>query len=230
VSYPRVLSEAQTLAAACGGQSLARFGDGELKLALGASAKSQGWHPDLQRALKAVLHDTAGPCLPCIPNIDAFRGPKEGFWQAYRSPRYTQLYKRGAAYGSAFVTRPDSAPHIDEPAYWEGVIDLWRDKDVVLVRGSEKSLTAERLVGAHAVREVVGPRQHAWAEHREIFEQLKRETRPVLLCLGATATVLANWLAHKGVHALDLGHIGMFLKRRGADGRTGRDYVKGDAA
>jgi hypothetical protein len=230
VSYPQVWSETVTLDIAHEGKSLARFGDGELKLALGASAKSQAWHRELGPALKAVLIETRGPCLPCIPNIDTFRGPKEPFWQAYRSPRYTQLYDKAATYGSAFVTRPDSAPHIDQPAYWERVIDLWRGKDVVLVRGSEKSLTAERLVGAHEVREIVGPRQHAWAEHREIFERLKRETRPVLMCLGATATVLAHRLAHEGVHALDLGHIGMFLKRRGADGRTGLDYVKGDAA
>lgn len=228
VNYPRVLSEGRTLELALAGRSIARFGDGELKLALGASAKSQVGHPELAKALKAVLREVGGPCLPCIPNIDTHpRGPKEPFWSAYRSSRYTTLYEPKAVYGSAFVTRPDSAPAIDTAEYWEAVIDLWRGKDVVLVRGSEKSLTAERLVGAHGVREIVGPRQHAWAEHREIFAQLKHETRPVLMCLGATATVLAHRLSHEGVHALDLGHIGMFLKRRGADGRTGLEYVKG---
>lgn len=228
MNYPHVLGEARTLERAHEGRSIARFGDGELKVALGADAKSQCGAPDLAQALRAVLRDARGPCLPCIPNIDTLpRGPKEPFWSAYRGSRFTRLYLPGLVYGSAFVTRPDSAPHIDTAAYWERVIDLWRGKDVVLVRGSEKSLTAERLVGAHGVREIVGPRQHAWAEHREIFAQLKDETRPVLMCLGATATVLAHRLAHEGVHALDLGHIGMFLKRRGADGRTGLDYVKG---
>jgi hypothetical protein len=227
VSYPRVLDEASTIDEGLAGISLARFGDGELKLALGASAKSQAWHPELGPALKQVLKDTRGPCLPCIPNIAAFRGPKEPFWQAYRSPRYTALYDRGAQYGSAFVTRPDSAPHIDTVEYWERVIDLWRGQDVVLVRGSEKSLTAERLVGAHGVREIVGPRQHAWVERDSLFGQLRRESRPVIFCLGATATVLAWRLAHEGVHALDLGHVGMFLKKRGADGTTGLEYVKG---
>jgi len=229
VSYPVVLTESATLEAAHAGRSLARFGDGELKLALGASAKSQRQDQHLRNMLTRVLADTSGPCLPCIPRIADYRSPKEGFWRNYRDRRYVGLYARGGVYGSAFVTRPDSAPHIDQPDYWERVIDLWRGRDVVLVRGSEKSLTAERLAGAHAVREIVGPRQHAWSEAREIFREISRDVagRRVLLCLGATATALAWELAHEGVHAIDLGHIGMFLKKRGADGRTGLDYEKG---
>lgn len=227
MTYPTVLTEAATLEAAHAGRSLARFGDGELKLALGADAKSQRGDPALAQALRQVLTDTTGPCLPCIPRIADVKGPKEPFWRAYGAPRITRLYAAAGVYGSAFVTRPDSAPHIDAAAYWERVIDLWRGRDVVLVRGSEKSLTAERLAGAHGVREVVGPRQHAWAEAGALFAQLKAETRPVLLCLGATATVLAWRLAHEGVSAQDLGHIGMFLKKRGPDGRTGLDYEKG---
>jgi len=38
---------------------------------------------------------------------------------------------------------------------------------------------------------------------------------PILLCLGPTATVLAWRLAKRGKWALDLGHIGMFMKRLG---------------
>jgi hypothetical protein len=39
----------------------------------------------------------------------------------------------------------------------------------------------------------------------------------VIICLGPTATVLAERLAKKGVHALDLGHIGMFMRRLDVD-------------
>jgi hypothetical protein len=34
-----------------------------------------------------------------------------------------------------------------------------------------------------------------------------------LLCCGATATVLAVDLSARGVHAIDLGHAGMFLRK-----------------
>lgn len=212
--YPAVMGEWQTLVAARSGKSIARFGDGEIKLALGRDAKSQRGDPALAKALRGVLRDTVGPCLPCIPNIAHKSGPKEAFWAQYRSGRYVSLYAADAIYGSAFITRPDSAPGIDTADYWASVRELWWKRDVVLVRGSTKSLTAADLLGAESVLEIVGPRQHAWKEADAIFARLKRERRPVLLCLGATATVLAHRLAHEGVHALDLGHIGMFLRKR----------------
>lgn len=219
--YPKVLSEAATLHEAHMGRSIARFGDGELKLCLGRSAKSQEHKPALSANLCQILLDTTGPCLPCIPRPIP-DGPKREFWREYMRPPWTRLYAP-TTYGSAFVTRPDSAPEIDNAGYWESVQDLWRGRDVVLVRGSGKSLTAERLPGARTCTEYVGLVQHAWAEHRDLFKRLKDEKRRVLLCLGATATVLAWMLSYEGVHAIDCGHVGMFTKRLGPDGTVGAD-------
>lgn len=134
---------------------------------------------------------------------------------------WTRLYAHSGTYGSAFVTRPDSAPEIDNAGYWESTRQLWADRDVVLLRGSGKSLTRDRLPGAASVKEIIGPVQHAWAEHQELFAMLKGERRRVLLCLGATATVLAWRLCQEGVHAIDCGHLGMFTKRLGEDGTVG---------
>lgn len=208
------LHELDTLEQAHAGRSISRFGDGELKIATGRDAKSQQFSPGLQARLCEILKAPPGPCLVCIP-IAAPGSPKTALWNQYQSSRYTGLYRAGATYGSAFITRPDSAPWIDTEAYWRRVTDLWRGKDVVLVRGSSKSLTAADLFEAKSVREMICPRQHAWGESPVIFRRLKGETRPVLLCLGATASVLAYDLAQIGVWALDLGHIGMFMRREG---------------
>jgi hypothetical protein len=35
----------------------------------------------------------------------------------------------------------------------------------------------------------------------------------VLLCLGPTATVMAVDLCARGIHAVDLGHLGLFYKK-----------------
>lgn len=210
--YPFVFSEAATLNEAHRGRALARFGDGELKLVLGRDAKSQRHHPQLAAMLARVLLDTTGPCMPCIPRPIP-GGPKEAFWRDYLRNTYTRLYAPAALYGSAFVTRPDSAPEINNAGYWASINDLWRGRDVVLVRGSGKSLTGDRLPGAASVHEIIGPVQHAWSERKALFDTLKGEKRRVILCLGATATVLAWQLAYEGVHALDLGHVGMFTKR-----------------
>lgn len=221
ISYPHVRTEWETLQAAHDGISLSRFGDGELKICLGRDAKSQQHHPELSAALCRILLEPGGPCLPCIPR-PIKGGPKAGFWQPYLARKeILRLYRAQTLYGSAFVTRPDSAPEIDAPAYWARLRALWEGRDVVLVRGSEKSLTKDRLPGARSVVEIVGPVQHAWAARKDLRARLRGERRRVILCLGATASVLAWELAQEGGHALDLGHAGMFTKRIGADGIVG---------
>lgn len=211
--YPAVLSEALTIQRALDGANLARFGDGELKLIRGRDAKSQRHHPDLERALRQVLKDHRGRVLPCIPNIAGGKSPKEQFWAPYRAARVVQVYDRGAFYGSSFVTRPDSAPVPFDAAYWRLVRRLWVGQSVVVVGGSGKSLKATDLDGALDVEEIEAPRQHAWDAHGELLERLKGERRRVFLCIGATATVLAWELAAHGVHALDLGHLGIFMRK-----------------
>jgi hypothetical protein len=212
---PRVMTERDTLEAMHAGQSIARYGDGELKIAKGADAKSQRGDPELARRLRNILAEKPRRCLVGIPNIATNDTPKVAFWSQYRDRRWTRFYSMNFDYASSFITRPDSAPWIDTPYYWQRVIDLWRDRDVVLVRGSSKSLCAADLALARGVTEIVVSRQHAWADFGALMSQLCGEKRRVLLCLGATATVLAHDLADHGVHALDLGHIGMFLRKEG---------------
>ena len=214
MSYPIVMSERDTIEAAHEGRNLARYGDGELKIALGRDAKSQRGDPVLAKRLREILLGPTSRCLMCIPNIATDETPKVDFWRQYRSHAYTRLYSRGP-YGSSFVTRPDSAPWIDTPGYWKRFIDLWRDKDVVLVRGSSKSFTLADLHAAKSVQEFIVSRQHAWVDYPYLMSELAKEKRLVILCLGATATVVAYDLAQLGVHALDLGHAGMFARREG---------------
>lgn len=212
----KTLSESETLEAAHAGRSIARFGDGELKLAVGSHAKSQRADHNLASRLRTILKNAGDKRgLVCLPAPNP-KSPKFKLWMGYDRPPYTDLLRPNATYGSAFITRPDSAPWIDTPKYWDRVTDLWRGRDVVLVRGSTKSFTARDLKEAKSVHEILAPRQHAFTEASALFKTLKSEKRRVILCLGATATVLAWFLAEDaGVHALDLGHCGMFMRREG---------------
>lgn len=208
-TYPHVLEERATLALVVAGRSIARYGDGEFKLcADGSGIKSQIGHPALAGRLRAILRDS-GDCLVGIPNIRSDT-PKADFWGKHMMHgRF--LVER--SYVSSFISRPDSAPWIDTPEYWQQLESLWVGQDVTLVRGSSKSLTAADLVGAGAVTEIIGPRQHAWTEYESLLERIGTPKR-VLICLGPTATVMAADLCARGVHAIDLGHIGMFLRKR----------------
>ncbi len=209
--YPRVLDEFATLAR-LPTQSIARYGDGELRVAIGGACSSQC--PDLRLAkeMRVMLADPKG-CLIGIPNVT--RGPKSENWARYAEPAYTSLY--GAEeYGSSFITRPDSAPAIDTPEYWADVEALWAGKHVTLVVGDRKSFRAEMMASAASVREVWGPSQNAYSEIGRIEEEIGTPAGPVILCLGCTATALAFRLDAKGVHALDLGHMGLFQRHAGA--------------
>lgn len=231
MKYPPVLSEDETLKIGLGGVNLARYGDGELSLALGGDCVSQVRDKSLAAELRRILVLPSDGCLPCIPNVFA-PGTKPA-WAKYGAPKFAALYGEYPAYGSAFITRPDSAPWIDRPDYWAQVESLWARRRVVLVKGTERSLRAGMMESAAAVIEVDAPRRDAWAVAPDLLRQTesafaaavaayvgsddKTERPPLaLLCVGATSTVLADWLARARVHAIDAGHIGMFARHAGA--------------
>lgn len=213
--YPNVLSESDTLDLIVGGSSIARYGDGEFKMASHqAGIKSQTADAKLSDRLRGILLDS-GDCLVGIPNIRSDT-PKAEFWG--RHMRFARLLS-DRPYVSSFITRPDSAPWINTRSFWDRMESLWRGQDVTLVRGSGKSLTADRLVewGAREVTEIIpravnGRQQHAWGQYDELLERIGTPAR-ALLCLGPTATVMAVDLCKKGVHAIDLGHAAMFLRK-----------------
>lgn len=221
--YPTVIGESDTLDLVLAGKSIARYGDGEFKICLGGAAKAQEADSRLRKKLTRALIDS-GECLIGIPNIrDVLArhtvGQKQDFWARFMSMKSLLVNRQ---YVSAFITRPDSAPWIDTPEYWRRIESLWLGRDVTLVRGSSKSLTADDLIGAKHVTEIVTagkiqPDGRVW--HRDAFSEyeslLNRIGTPerVLLCLGPCATALAVDLCARGVHAIDLGHVGMFLRK-----------------
>ena len=85
ISYPTVMSEAETIAAAAAGMSLARYGDGEYSLCLGGNCVSQRFEKGIQAELRQVLLNPPQGLLTCIPNLD---GPlpahKRKSWENYR--------------------------------------------------------------------------------------------------------------------------------------------------
>lgn len=215
MKYPRVLSEHETIAAARTGRSISRFGDGELRLAtgLGDAVTQRTRSPRLTAELQSILSAENPRCLVCIPNYE--KTPRRDAWVSYSQEKYLKLFGAGT-YGSSFISRPDSAPWIDVPSYWNSVRALWRGKDVVLVAGDKKSITTEMMRGeANSVKEIVAPAKEAYEKIDEIEEKIGRPAGPVIMCLGVTATCLAFRLEEKGVHGLDLGHIGMFMRHAG---------------
>lgn len=213
--YPAVMTEHETIDAVLAGRSLARIGDGEIKLARGSSIKAQAFNREIQGYMRQVCKGDDGPCLTAIPRV-ASGPPMPPERNRYRdfclSPAHVAFYTPDRVYGSQLITRPDCAPHIDSPEFWAKIIAIWKGRDVVLVRGSGKSLLPQNLHAAASVEEIKAEPVEAWRDAEGYFQRLKREDRRVLLCVGATGTALAWRLAHEGVHAIDLGGIGRFMR------------------
>lgn len=217
MSYPRVLNELDTLRRVVAGASIARYGDGEFKMAVhGAGIKSQEAHRGLSDRLRQILV-TQSECLIGIPNIhDVMARPealdqKRTFWAPF--VKYAGELNPSMRYVSSFISRPDSAPWINTDEYWSLLESLWLGQDVTVVRGSGKSLAPSDLHGAGEITDILCRKQHAFQDYAQILDRIGTPKR-ALICLGPTATVLAYDLCQRGVHAVDLGHVAMFLRKR----------------
>lgn len=212
--YPEVLSEEATIRHALEGRSIARFGDGELRLAAETGKHiAQTADKSLAAELRAMLQ---GPTksLVCLPNVDDPRCAKPLMWgpTRYSADCYRALYQQ-SVYGSSFICRPDSAPWIDQDWYWELCRQIWRDKDVTLVIGTRGG-SFTHLIHARSVRMIHGPERDAWVAIDQLVEQIGTPGHTVMICLGPAATILVERLSQRGVHALDLGHMGRFMPQK----------------
>jgi hypothetical protein len=211
--YPRVLGEEATLDLVLKGKSIARFGDGEMKIAKGGSCVSQVADKKLAEELSAILLANDKQCLVGIPTMDP-EGPKYKNWARYKHIYPRQLSPK-KEYVSAFISRPDSAPWINTKEYFDRMQSLWEGRAIGLVGCGERSIKGQFLLdtGAQVVGFYQCARRDAYAQIDEIEEQvIKSKLDRVILCAGPTATCLAMRLSRKGVHAIDLGHIGMFWR------------------
>lgn len=210
-----VIREFETLDLLLQGNSIARFGDGELRLACGQSVGHQEATPELTKELCEILWEPT-KCLVGIPYVDQI-SPLAHVWYNYNLKKFTKLYNPEKQYYSAFISRPDSAPWIDSPEYWEKIKGLWQGKDIIAVGGSPKGFRMGELEQeTNSVQFIQTLPEQAYSEIDNIEKEIGTDTsKVVLLAVGATATVLAHRLSKKGFQALDLGHLSMFMRRRG---------------
>jgi hypothetical protein len=212
MKYPAVRSEEETLREVIAGRSLARYGDGEFRLVSGSDCVSQVTGKELAAELALILK-VPGECLVGIPRLDK-RSPKITNWKKYERI-YPQYLSEEKAYYSAFISRPDSAPWINMPSFYDGIESLWAGQEIALVYGTDRSLSADfpPMRSAAVVHSIKCARRDAYAQIGELTEAVIRTgAKRVILCCGATATCMAWRLAERGIHAIDLGHVGQYWR------------------
>lgn len=212
-NYPDVVGEWETLLRVLDGKSIARYGDGEFNLVRGGNCVSQKKVPGIQTELQNILHSKDPNLLVAIPRLDK-RSPKNVNWLKCCAHYGTYLSHKKQYY-SAFITRPDSAPWIATPTFFDGIEKLWEGKDITMVYGSKRSLSAEFPALASAKSIEVVECDYAHTYHKiDLIERdiVMRGRKTVLLMCGPSATCLAARVSKQGFHAIDLGHIGMWWR------------------
>jgi hypothetical protein len=212
MTYPRVLGEFETMAKVAQGFSLARFGDGELKMVYGAGYSREPGNEKIAAELGTILREPNGSCLPAIPTMDP-GGPKYRNWMRH-ADRFEAVLDQERLYYSAFVSRPDSSPWINTREYAELVASIWSGKRAAIVCERNGSMLKTARLHARRTKQVECPRFGAYAVIDEL-EQAVIDAEPdvAILSAGPTATCLANRLAARGIQAVDLGSAGGFLRK-----------------
>lgn len=211
--YPNdVAGEFQTIRALAKGRSLARYGDGELKLMFGAEYVREPANVRLATELFRTLNQPPPGLLVGIPTYDP-NGPKYANWLRHQA-RFEQCVHGEFRYYSAFVTRPDSAPWIETDEYLGLVLQLWQHKRAMLLSEPDSKLVKvmRRTAGEFVHQEI--PSRECYRRIGE-FETMVADLHPdvAVLSMGPTATCLAARLCARGIQALDLGSIGGMLAR-----------------
>ncbi|MBN9644279.1 GT-D fold domain-containing glycosyltransferase [Corynebacterium mendelii] len=197
--------------------SLARFGDGELRLAfhLGYVDRAQKNTHELQVALKSVLKNQLNDLLESkeqhvlvgMPQV--FRNTHWAKVWFDTWPFLKDLLSDQLCYGHASISRP-----LFFERHGQQGVELWRElwdgRRIMLVTGKNGRFEfIEELFGnASAIERLDGPPVDAFSDLDNLTEKcLKSDADLFLLSLGATATVLADRLARAGRQALDIGNI-----------------------
>lgn len=211
--YPTVRDEYETiehlLATGC---SIARFGDGEIKLMDGGSQVREPRNPKLAAELTRVISDPDPRCIVGIPTMDP-KGPKIRNWEE-RKLRTLKCLTPEVRYFSAFISRPDSAPWILTRKYAEMVCDLWRSRRVAVVCQPTNSILTVLRKTTTKIKQFECPSHEAYSRIDEFESEILRgRFDTAVLSCGPAASCLAHRLSKKGVRAIDIGSGGGFLSK-----------------
>lgn len=207
--------------------SISRYGDGEFRICKNGNCYGEREPADdLRKRLRQVLQSDEKNMLIGIPraegryDLQRYDPKKAKAWMLIQK-KVSHLLSSKRIYYSAFITRPDSAFHIDCEAYWNLCKEIWKGRKVILVQNKagknfDRAIGLDFFSGAKSIHYITAPQTGAWTEQKRIYNDVVKtfdKDHLVLLAVGPTATVLAFDLHMAGYQALDLGHWSMFATR-----------------
>lgn len=199
--------------------SVARFGDGEIKLIVGEDLPFQKCEQQLQRLLIETISSDLSNLLVCLPGtlVDMSLYNKQSFihWRKHLAyyRKYWYRYKKDKIYGNTQMTRcyidlkDKSLCHL----FFDNLKKIWADRDVIIVEGEQTRLGVgdDLFQNVRSIKRILAPNKNAFQFYDNILKTVVEYSCEylILLALGPTATILAYDLAKKGYQAIDIGHV-----------------------
>ncbi len=219
----KILSENQTIDRIILNHcSIARFGDGELRVIFNEGNGFQDPNQELGQRLKEILFTQESKCLICLPRsmvaLNGLNFKAKRFWASlmyeYRD-RLKELFKdKKRTFGDSLFTRfyMDRVDKVTSQNQIEKIMTIWEGRELLIVEGETSRLGVgnELFSKVRSIRRILCPPTNAFSAYDQILEATKRQANKetlILIALGMTATVLAYDLSLSGFQALDIGHI-----------------------
>lgn len=200
--------------------SIARFGDGEIKLVAGRDISFQKATDLAVSKLRQTLASDEDNLLICLADIfgDRSRYNESGnrYWKKHlaRFRRYWYKYlHKGKQYYNASITRQyiSLKDRSQSACVFEKFKMMWDDRDIVFIEGEKSRMGVgnDLFANARSIRRILGPAKEAFSRYDDILQAAATMDKDVLflLALGPCATALARDLHLMGYQALDIGHI-----------------------
>lgn len=200
--------------------SVARLGDGEISLLLGAAQVFQDEDAILQRRLDAIVKTPSDDhLLVCLSDtfhdLDRYVPSAQDWWRGHLNvfkDYYQQLGKLNHQYGNTMVTRPymDLQDRHQAGEIFRRIKQWWEQRDVLIVEGAltRSGVGNDLYDNAKSVQRIICPPKNAWSKYQEIEAAIRQygQGKLVLVMLGMAATVIAADLADWG-QVIDSGHL-----------------------
>ncbi len=233
---PEVASVEETIETiAKNGYSIARYGDGEIKLVAGRDISFQKATPFAVDKLREVLSSDVNGMLVGIADIfgdrSRYNEKANDYWKKhlhrFRKVWYRYLIKGKKYYNASmtrqYITLNDRSQGAE---VYNSMKKIWEGKAVVFIEGEKSRMGVgnDLFDGAESIKRIIGPATQAFSKYDEILEEASKQEKDVLflIALGPAATGLAYDLHMRGYQAVDIGHVDVEYEwlRMGAEKKT----------
>lgn len=201
-------------------RSIARFGDGEIKLAAGKDISFQKNSKRIAKKMKEVLSSDIDGLMIGIADIfgnyEKYDDETNRYWkkhlERFRGVWYRNLIKGKKYYNASMTRQYIGLRHKEESKeIFEHIKKIWDGRNVVIIEGEMSRLGVgnDLLDNAKSIRRILGPSKQAFSKYDEILKEAEKLDKDVLilLALGPAATCLAYDLHKLGYQAVDIGHV-----------------------